>query len=56
MRAERAAPETVAAVQERLAAEYEQLGQAAVEGRAAVDGFRALCGDEKLPPLPWPSR
>jgi cell division protein FtsB len=49
-----AAPESVAAVQERLAAEHEQLGQLAIEGRAAVDEFRAVCGGEELPPRPWP--
>ncbi|MEV7774087.1 hypothetical protein [Kitasatospora sp. NPDC086791] len=56
LQAEQAAPETIVGVQERLAAEREQLGQIAVEGQAAVDEFRAVCGDEKLPELPWPSR
>ncbi|MEU8923384.1 hypothetical protein AB0D10_21000 [Kitasatospora sp. NPDC048545] len=56
LEAERAAPETIAAVQERLAAEREQLGETTVEGQAAVDEFRAVCGGEQLPPLPWPSR
>ncbi|MFF7994882.1 hypothetical protein ACFZDG_34560 [Kitasatospora xanthocidica] len=54
LKAGRAAPESIAAVEERLAAEREQLGQLTVEGRAAVDEFRAVCGGEKLPPLPWP--
>ncbi|GAB7180670.1 hypothetical protein ATKI12_0501 [Kitasatospora sp. Ki12] len=53
LEAGRAAPESIAAVEERLAAEREQLGQLTVEGRAAVDEFRAVCGGEKLPPLPW---
>ncbi|MFI8457854.1 hypothetical protein [Kitasatospora sp. NPDC085464] len=54
--AEQAAPETIAVVQERLAAEREQLGQLAVGGQRAVDEFRAVCGGEKLPELPWPTQ
>ncbi|MFI2612714.1 hypothetical protein [Kitasatospora sp. NPDC018619] len=56
MQAERAAPEAIAVVEERLAAERERLGEITAEGRAAVDAFRAACGGEQLPPLPWPSR
>ncbi|MEU3567237.1 hypothetical protein AB0E96_02220 [Kitasatospora sp. NPDC036755] len=56
LQAARAAPEAIAAVEERLAAERERLGEITVEGRAAVDGFRAVCGGERLPPPPWPSR
>ncbi|RKT10867.1 hypothetical protein BX285_4792 [Streptomyces sp. 1114.5] len=48
-------PEALASVQERLATEREQLGLLAVEGQAAVDEFRAVCGGEQLPPLPWPA-
>ncbi|MFJ7910788.1 hypothetical protein [Kitasatospora sp. NPDC096204] len=54
LQAERAAPEAIAAVQERLAAERERLGEITVEGQAAVDEFRAVCGGEQLPPPPWP--
>ncbi|MFJ6622832.1 hypothetical protein ACIQOW_35275 [Kitasatospora sp. NPDC091335] len=50
------APAAIAAVEERLAAERERLGEIAVQGQAAVDEFRAVCGGEQLPPLPWPAR
>ncbi|MFF4384023.1 hypothetical protein [Kitasatospora sp. NPDC001547] len=56
LQAEHAAPESIAAVQERLAAERERLGEITVEGRAAVDGFHAVCAGEQLPPPPWSSR
>ncbi|WP_030057647.1 MULTISPECIES: hypothetical protein [Streptomyces] len=54
LQAQKAPPETIASVQERLATEREQLGVLAVEGQAAVDEFRAVCGGEQLPVLPWP--
>ncbi|MFF4925221.1 hypothetical protein ACFY4B_31955 [Kitasatospora sp. NPDC001261] len=56
LQAEHAAPEAIAAVEERLAAERERLGEIVVEGQAAVDDFHAECGGEQLPPPPWPSR
>ncbi|MET8543901.1 hypothetical protein ABZW03_25110 [Kitasatospora sp. NPDC004799] len=56
LQAGHAAPEAIAAVEERLAAERERLGEITVEGRAAVDEFHAQCGGEQLPPPPWPPR
>ncbi|WP_316527300.1 hypothetical protein [Kitasatospora brasiliensis] len=56
LQAEQAPPETIAAVQGRLAAEQEQLGELTVEGQAAVDEFHAVCGGRPLPTPPWPAR